>query len=69
MQKIIKIFKSWEGVLATFGTIIPGYTFFIDTSPAFFEPMGIITTALSLVVFILCANSKLNHYRLEVDRL
>ncbi len=57
-MKIFDILKSYQGIVATIGVAIPGYSFFTDYAPPLFPNISIITSAICIWVLVLVANSE-----------
>ncbi len=56
MTKIIETLKSFYGIAASIGVIVPGFSFFNNFAPPLFKGIAIIVSALSVAVIVIIAN-------------
>jgi len=58
MERLIGVLKSFYGMTATIGVIVPGFTFFTSYAPPMFEEISLITSALCVGVMVVLSNRK-----------
>ena len=56
MNKIVETLKSFYGVAASIGVIVPGFSFFNNYAPPLFKGIAIVVSALSVAVIVALAN-------------
>lgn len=57
MNKVIETLKSFYGIAASIGVIIPGFSFFNNYAPPLFTGIAILTVALSVAVIVIIVNN------------
>src|SRR4051794_8972435 len=68
MKELTDLLKSFYGLAASIGVLLPGYTFFTSNSPPLFKGISIITSALSIAVLVIIANSQSSSKHLKKIR-
>ncbi len=58
LKSILELLKSFQGLIASLGAIVPGYTFFTNNCPPLFAHISIITSALAVAVIISVSQSQ-----------
>src|SRR5688572_27856051 len=58
MNTILENLKSWQGLTSTLGSVVPGFTFFIDYAPPLFKEISLVTSALAVMTFIIVSRSE-----------
>ena len=58
MTKIIETLKSFYGIAASIGVIIPGFSFFNNYAPPLFKGIAIVVSSLSVAVIVVIANKE-----------
>lgn len=56
MTKIVETLKSFYGIAASIGVIIPGFSFFNNYAPPLFKGIAIVVSSLSVAVIVVIAN-------------
>jgi hypothetical protein len=57
MNAILEQLKSWQGITSAIGTIIPGFSFFLNFAPPLFNEISLITSAIAVLTFVLVSRS------------